>query len=271
VTASARERGFALLIVLWTVGLMALLLTRVVASGRVEVQVAGNLRVAAVAEATADGAVHEAVFRLLAGTWPADGKPHRVRIGEGAAEVRVENLAGRLNPNETPLAVMRRLLVDIGADPARAAALAAAMEDWRTEGDDPLPLGAKSPQYRAAGLPYVPTGKPFRDLQEIGLVFGMSPDLLAALGPHLSVFQEGETDLRRADALVARAIAASDGATARAIPDDDPGRPLVVEIAAATLSHGKPVFTRRAVVRFAAVSRSNPTPWRVLAWDGIGE
>jgi general secretion pathway protein K len=268
----ARERGFALLIVLWTVGLIALAVTRVVAASRSEAQIAGNMHVAAVAEATADGAIHQATFRLLAGDWRADRLPHLVRIGGGLAEVRVENLAGRVNPNMVPLAVMRQVLVGLGASPDQAAGIAEAMQDWRTPGEDPLPLGAKAPQYRAAGLAYVPTGRPFRSVEEIGLVLGMTPALLAALAPHVSVFMEGETDPTLADPLLARAIAAADIPLAPAPVQPDSTRPvLIVEIIAYTLDRGRSIFTRRAIVRFAAVSRSNPVPWRILAWDSPGE
>ena len=53
------ERGFALLLVLWTLVLLSLIVTGMVSAGRVEAQLASNLRAAAVAEAAADGAVHQ--------------------------------------------------------------------------------------------------------------------------------------------------------------------------------------------------------------------
>ena len=56
-----RQRGFALLIVLWTMGLLALLVAQFTATGRGEVQMATNLRANAVTQAAADGAVYEAM------------------------------------------------------------------------------------------------------------------------------------------------------------------------------------------------------------------
>jgi Tfp pilus assembly protein PilX len=58
----SRDGGFALLTVLWTVALLALLTTRTAAAGRTEAQLAGNLRDAAAADVVADGAAHEAVY-----------------------------------------------------------------------------------------------------------------------------------------------------------------------------------------------------------------
>lgn len=68
-------RGFALLIVLWALVLAALIAAQVTALGRRETLIAANLRTADVAAAAADGAVEEAVFRLMrheAG-WDPDG------------------------------------------------------------------------------------------------------------------------------------------------------------------------------------------------------
>ena len=53
-----RQRGFALLIVLWAVVFLAFLVTQLTAAGRLETHIASNLRVAAVAEAAADGALY---------------------------------------------------------------------------------------------------------------------------------------------------------------------------------------------------------------------
>ena len=53
---SNRQRGFALLIVLWTVAFLALLGTQIVAAGRSDTQLADNLKQEAVLEAAADGA-----------------------------------------------------------------------------------------------------------------------------------------------------------------------------------------------------------------------
>jgi len=73
---TARQRGFALLIVLWSMALLALIGTRITAAGHVEAQLATNLRANAIAEAAADGAVFEALFHFMdgsAGHWPAAG------------------------------------------------------------------------------------------------------------------------------------------------------------------------------------------------------
>ena len=106
------DRGFALLLVLWTMVLLALIATRIAAAGRAEAQLAANLRDAAVAQAAADGAVQEVVFHLLAEgdqRWAPSGR-HRVALAGAAVEVGIEDLAGRVNPNTASPELLRALL-----------------------------------------------------------------------------------------------------------------------------------------------------------------
>ena len=171
---AAREGGFALLVVLWSLALLALLGTHVVATGRSEVQLAANLRGAAAAEAAADGALFQAVFHLLDPSprrWWPDGVSREIALpGGAAATVRVESEQGKVNPNLAPAPLLQALLLPLGVEPRAAASLAASILDWRTAGQRPRPDGAKEPQYRAAGRDYAPPGRPFESLDELGLV-----------------------------------------------------------------------------------------------------
>jgi hypothetical protein len=94
---SERSRGFALLIVLWSMVLLSLLFSRLVSAGRSEAEIAFNLRRAAQLQAQADGLLYNAVFGLLGGPggWTADGSPRRIRVTGGVATVSIVNLAGR--------------------------------------------------------------------------------------------------------------------------------------------------------------------------------
>jgi general secretion pathway protein K len=255
-----------LLIVLWTVVLLALLVTHLTATGRGETQLAANLRGAAVVEAAADGAVAEAIFHALdsgAGHWPADGRPRRIGFPAAVVELRLDSEAGRLNPNTAQPELLAALLHVVGADTATATAIAAAMVDWRFPDAQGRSGGAKAPQYRAAGRSYGPPGAPFRSVAEIGLVLGMTPALLARLAPSLSVFQDGEPDPRLADPRLLQAIREATGA-APPVPAGPPPERVVAITASATGSDGG-AFVRRAVVRMGA--RAQGGLFEVLSWE----
>jgi len=205
----SRQRGFALLIVLWTVGFLALLGTQIVAAGRSDTQLADNLKQEAELAAAADGAVAQVMFRMLAerdSGYQADGLVRALRIGQTGVLVRIERESNRVNLNTASAQLLRALVIQVGGAPAVADRVAAAVLDWRTSGTNPRPGGAKAAEYRAAGLGYGPPGAPFRLVEELADVLGVTPDLFARMAPHLTVLTDSDPDMSTRDAVVARAL-----------------------------------------------------------------
>ena len=268
-TATAvRARGFALLIVLWTMVLLTLLVTQLVSAGRSETEIAGNLRRSAILQAAADGGVQAGIFNALARRWAADDAPHAIRVGGAVVTVRVMDLAGRINPNYAPQPLMQALLRELGLDQQRAAAVAAAMADWRTRTTVPRQGGAKTPQYRAAGLDWGPAGRPFESIDEIGLVLGMTPDLLARLRPFLSIYKEGDVQRNIASPLTTEAL---DDAVAQGnglvLPQFTSGN-LVAQVTAVATEPGGGVFTRQVTMRAKGQPGQGDPLFQILTWHG---
>lgn len=246
--ANIRQRGFALLIVLWTLGLLALLGTQVLATGRQETEVARNMRTAAVLEAAASGAVQQAIFGVLDGSsghWNADGVTRTLRIGAAVVAVRVDNEADKVNPSVASPALLQALLQQIGANAVTASAVAASIVEWRLGSGTAERRNATFQRYQAAGSKYAPSGEPITNIDELGSVMGMTPDLLARLRPHLTVFTDGDPGSDTRDPVVARALVAAGefNMDASEIGED------VVSITADArgLDHGR--FTLHVVVR----------------------
>ncbi len=265
-----RDRGFALVLVLWTLVLLTFIVSSLVAGGRGEVRLAANLRAAAMAEALADGALHEAIFRLLdpsdAG-WRAEAGERALTFPTGRATLRFEDHAGLVNPNSASDALLTALLARLGADSRQAASVTAAIADWRFPSASPRPLGGKAPQYRAAGLDYGPPEAPFRSVAEVALVLGMTPALFERLAPHLTVFREGDPAGAIASPVVRAAITDATGATEFRPPA--PGGVRVLTITATATGRQGARFSRRAVVRLGAALATRP--WRILAWERAEE
>jgi len=262
------DRGFALLIVLWAVVLLTLLATQLTAAGRTELQLAANLRSAAAAETAADGAVYEAIYHLLdpSDTWTAGGADRALRVLGGRAVLRVEDEAGKINPNTAPPELLRALLRRVGADRRVADGVAAAIVDWRFPNKQAQPGGAKEPQYRAAGRDYGPAGAPFRSVAELGAVLGMTPELLAKLEPNISVLTDADPDLLAAPPVVRQVIQDLRGARAAT----SRRRPLrTVAITARVIGDTGGRFGRRAVIRLG-VAPKEPL-FQVLTWDAVPE
>ncbi len=265
----ARQRGFALLIVLWSMALLALLGTRVTAAGRGETRLAANLRASAVAEAAADAAVYEALYHFMDGSnahWPADGLAHRLKLPQALADVAVVNENRKISMNNSALPLLHGLLRAVGVEPHLAQVLTEQIADWRSPTQVPLRQGAKAPQYRAAKRAWGPPDQPFRGFDELGLVLSMTPEIAARLRPYLSPYVESSPKAAETDPVIAAALA---DATANGAPPLSFDEPPVVTIVALALSTGGGRFTRRAVIRLNTDLASNPTQpqFFILDWD----
>ena len=263
-----RDRGFALLIVLWTLVLISFLVLHLTASGRTEIRIADNLVDNAVAAAAADGGISEAIFNLANPRpdqrWRLDGAAHSLVIGDSRVTVRLADEAARINPNLASPTLIEALLRAVGSDQATAQRLTVAIADWVGSAATPQPQAVLFAQYRAAGLDYGPPGSPLESLDELGKVLGMTPALLATLRPHLTLYGPPEPDPAGADPVVAAALALIPQLT-EATPSvgTSPQDVLTVRIIASSLGPGNARVTRSAIVR---VGSTLPEGYVVLAW-----
>jgi general secretion pathway protein K len=208
--SGAAQRGFALLIVLWSCVFLAFLMTEILAGSRAALGLAEDLRAGAQARAADDGAIDEAVFHALTtggGRWPADAAPHVLAIGAVTVTVRIETLAGRVNPNIASGALLTGLLRAVGEPDGTAAQLARNILDWRSPPASLRAAAALLDSYREARQPYGPPALQFMALHQLVDVMGFTPALVGKLMPEMSLYQPGDPDPRAADMIVRQAIA----------------------------------------------------------------
>lgn len=211
IPGTVRTRGFALLIVLWFLVLIAAIATYLLVNARMEIAIARNIRSSAAAEALADAGIAEALFNetdpLAANHWRLDGAPHRLRFAAGEVTIRITDENGKVNPNYATDGLLAALLEAAGIEQMQARRLGAAIADWVGPPSAPRPLGAKLQQYAAAGKSYGPPNAPAESLDELQLVLGMTPQIFAAVRPYLTIYTEtGMPDPSDAPALVQRAL-----------------------------------------------------------------
>ena len=266
-----RSGGFALLIVLWTLVLIAFIVARMTASGRTEIRIAENLRADAAAEAADDGAIYSAIFNQLDpnpdGRWPLNGPPRELTIGSSRVMVQLEDEAGRINPSTASPALLEALLRTTGSDAESARRLAAAIGDWvgaAAVAPGARPQNAVSADYRAAGLDYGPPGEPFETLDELGRVLGMTPAVLAAIRPHLTLFGPAQPNAQTADPVVAAALAATQQGPQALVPGNQPPPDmLLVRITATAFGPSNARVSKSAIVRVGTMLLGG---YVVLAW-----
>ena len=259
--------------VLWTLVLIAFIVAHLTATGRTEMRIAGNLVADAVAEAADDGAIAAAIYNQLDANpdqrWPLNGEAHELTIGNSRVKVQLEDEAGRVNPSAASPALLEALLRVTGSDPESARRLAAAIGGWvGSELAQRSAQNALLAEYRAAGLDYGPPGEPLETLDELGRVLGMTPAVLAAIRPHLTLFGPPQPNPASADPIVAAALAAIPQAPpAPVLPNQPPPDLLIVRITATAFGPSNARVTKSAIVRVGAML---PGGYAVLAWGGSG-
>jgi hypothetical protein len=113
-------------------------------------------------------------FSILAPTLDSSGAVSGVRYG-------FEDESTRLNLNFLLLADQfqenggRTLLLAL---PGMTEEIADSVLDWLDEDDDPREFGVEYDYYEGLDPPYTPTNGPFRSVEEIMLVAGVTPDLM---------------------------------------------------------------------------------------------
>ena len=291
-----RNRGIALVVVLWTLLLLSLIAASFLALTRGEIGVARNAVDNARAEALADAGVHRAVLGLMrpvsGGGWRVDGTVYGWRFDGVEVRVAVTDEGGKIDLNAAPDNLLQGLFVSVEVAEDAAAALVDAIVDFRDADDLRRLNGAEDRDYRAAGLPHGTKNRPFESLAELRQVFGMTGALYDRVAPALTVYSRRRTPFRATSppevqaALAAMLGAApeepedrdarlepeeavpaeSDPASVRILregPSQARSRVRVYTVHAEGRTDGGAVFVREAVVR---VVRNPAEPFRFHAW-----
>lgn len=263
-----------MLIVLWTLVLISLLVSTIAASGSARTRQAADLKRNVQLRAEADGGVEEAVFHLLDGSkahWPADGTVHTVKRGDTVLTMRIETEAGKVNPNRASQDLLAALFQALGLDTRTALATATRMIVWRF-------AGVQAAVEHGDGRDYLPPGAPFESIQEIGLVAGITPSLMARLAPHLSLYRDNDPEPLSADPVVQQALAIVSGSgdnarqNALAASNQQGVRDeSVVAITSEARDASGRRFMRRAIVLTEADpqsrGKSDQRPFQIMTWD----
>lgn len=188
-----RERGVALLLVLWLVALLTALIGGFAMAARVEDLQGRVLARGMVASEAARAGIEYAVSRLSEvdqrRQWLADGRTYDWRFGDARVQLQLVDESGKIDLNAAQPPLLTSLFMALGSEREQAERLAAAIVDWR-DGDTLTQPGggAEDGDYAAAGLPYGAKDSAFDTTAELLQVMGMTPQLYATAAPLLTVY-----------------------------------------------------------------------------------
>ncbi len=206
--------GFILIVVIWFVGLLAILAVSFSQSVQTHLRLSSNAVENARAELLADAGVMLAVQGLVvsrrlkdsASRFPANGEPIVCSVrGEGRLAIAVGDEGGKIDINKVGLTLLETLIVGLGEPSVTASTVAAAILDYRDHDDSRRRNGAERADYLEAGLSQSPKNAPFELISEIRRVFGMTAQLAKKMMPHITVHsgQEGVDPRMASNELIA--------------------------------------------------------------------
>ena len=190
--ARSVKNGFALIIVIWGIGIIALLVTSFMLTARWRIQSASNVSGADVAEALAEAAINVSLFKLLAEGSLAqrathDGAPLYCSLpGDAAAVIVVEDERGKVDLNGASPKLLQALFAGFGVDMREAEHLASSVVAFRTSATNKMQI--QDAEYAAAGMPFGPKRALFQTALELDQVVGLAPELFRALTPFVTVY-----------------------------------------------------------------------------------
>lgn len=210
-----RDSGFALVAVLSATVLLAVITQSFVNEVRTDANLARNLKDNSQARALADGAVYRAAEMLIRDrslqTIVPDGRPIAVSAAGAVGAtvtVAIQDEAGKIDLNRATPELLQSLFESAGVEANGTDALADAIFDWRDRDDLRRLHGAEDGDYRTAGLSYGAKDRAFETVDELKLVYGMTPGLFAKVESALTVHSRKRgVDLRVAPKPVLLALA----------------------------------------------------------------
>ena len=168
-----RERGAALLLVLWATVLLAALLAGVAAASRSHSQAALYGAEHARAELAAEAGLAQAIAGLREPDqqhqWIPDGRPYTFDFDAAKVTVMVVDVSGMADLNAAPAGLLRGIFQAAGVDASRAGQLADAVVSSRGG---------------ASGRP----GRPFRAIDQLARLPGMDLGLFGKIEKAVTVY-----------------------------------------------------------------------------------
>jgi general secretion pathway protein K len=191
-----RERGIALLMVIWIFMVLSVLSAQFSRAMRDDAVATQNLAEEIQARGVALAGINQAIYRLLharqqqveasdpeavpvdtPAPWLPDGTWHEEAYGGGTYGVRMIDEGGKISLNRADEALLRKVFETLGLDAKAQEEVADAILDWRDPDDLHRLHGAEDEYYQKLPEPYRAKNGPFDSVDELLQVRGITREL----------------------------------------------------------------------------------------------
>lgn len=187
----------ALLLVLWAIGVLALISAVVTTTTRTEVNRSRNLLEGAKAEALADAGIYRAIAELanaeLAKGPRVDGTAYGWTFHGVQVLLSIQSEAGKIDLNSASDQLLGGLFISVGVEPEQAKQLVDAIRDFSDRDTLRRTLGAEDDDYRMAGMAGGAKDGRFQNASELRQVMGVTPALYDSIAPVVTVYSGAKT------------------------------------------------------------------------------
>lgn len=263
-----RQRGIALVVVLWLVVLITVIGSSHARNIRIETTLAFNHIGTARARALAEAGINRAIMELFVSNtetrWPLDGSARQIRLDSGSVNITIRDASGLLDLNKADPAQLEAVLDAAGAEEAVRQRLVDAILDWRDKDKLRRLHGAEDNDYRHAGLDWGARDGPFSSVDELRYVLGMTHELFKRLAPYLTVHSgRSDVNLQYAPAWLFSALTSREYEVTESLDGGDAPAAGPFHITAwATSNSG----ARASVEAVLGIARTGEEPYKILSW-----
>jgi len=206
-----QQQGIALLVVLWVMTMLTIIVGQFCYSARSETNITRNFRDSTKAYYQSRAGIQYALWHLLwADKKVTDGKAEsnpppwrmnvdnpQVELGDGSFSVRIGNLSGLININLAGSELLDLMLVGLELDDNVRKIIVDSIQDWRDADSLHRLNGAENDYYQRLPEPYSCQNGPFRSVDELLLVRGVTRDILQAIRGKITIYPQGISDQTR--------------------------------------------------------------------------
>lgn len=199
VPLGVKQRGLALILVLWVITLLSVMASVVAYTQHTELNAARNFVLTRQEQAQAEAGVIYGLIKVLASNdlqtdpWVPDGRYYFWEFAGAHLRLAVINEGSLIDLNKATPELLEGLFTAVGLGADEAASLRDAVIDWRDPDDSHQLNGVEDDGYHAAGRSFGAADAPFGAVEELVLVLGMTPQIYRAVEPALTVYSRQST------------------------------------------------------------------------------
>lgn len=186
---NSAQRGFVLIAVLSVMALLSGAVVAMLLLSRTAIDSADIANSKLRSDAMLQSALAMAGFQLFSLKLPIDKVDNQqIRLDQGTVTLKVTTDASKVDLNGSSAKLLAAAYQASGLKSLTPQSFAARVIDWRDVDNDPTEDGAEGGDYLAAHLAYEPRNGPFRSVDDLRWVLGISAPDIVALRNYVTIF-----------------------------------------------------------------------------------